>query len=110
IDLMRMKAIVWHDEAIGSKFDVIDIPPDFLDEAQEMHDYMVERVAEFDESLTTKFLEGKTITADELKKALRHGTITLKGVPVICGAAFKNKGVQPMLDAVVDYLPSPLDI
>ena len=110
IDLLRMKAIVWHDDTLGAKFDVIDIPKDFLEEAQEMHEYMVERVAEFDESLTEKFLEGKTISAEELKKALRVGTIKLKGVPVICGAAFKNRGVQPMLDAVVDYLPSPLDI
>src|ERR1700722_11269160 len=76
IDLMTMKAIVWHDDTIGAQFEVIDIPKDFLEEAQEMHDYMVERVAEFDESLTEKFLEGKPISADELKRALRVGTIS----------------------------------
>ena len=87
-----------------------EIPDDLKEEAQEMRNYLVEHVADFDEALTEKFLEGKPINPDELKRALRKGTLALKGVPVLCGAAFKNKGVQPMLDAVVDYLPGPLDI
>jgi elongation factor G len=110
VDLVRMKAILWSDESIGAKFTVVDIPEEVAEEAEKMREYLVEHVAEFDEALTEKFLEGKDITEQELKSALRKGTITLKGVPVLCGAAFKNKGVQPMLDAVVDYLPSPLDI
>ncbi len=110
VDLLKMKAVVWADDSLGANYRIVDIPEELLDEAEKMHEYLVEHVAEFDEALTEKFLEGKDITAEELKSALRKGTISLKGVPVLCGAAFKNKGVQPMLDAVVDYLPSPLDI
>lgn len=110
VDLIQMKAIVWADESIGAKFDIVDIPAAFLDEAQTMRDQLIEKVSEFDDSVMDKFLEGKTITPGEIKSALRKGVISLKGVPVVCGAAFKNRGVQPMLDAVVDYLPSPLDV
>jgi elongation factor G len=110
VDLILMKALVWPDDTLGAKFEVLEIPDDLKEEAGEARNYLIEHVADFDESLTEKFLEGKPITSAELKSALRKGTIALKGVPVLCGAAFKNKGVQPMLDAVVDYLPSPLDI
>lgn len=110
VDLVEMKAVVWSGDSLGSKFDIIDIPTENLEEAQRMREYMIEHVVEFDDKLMEKFLEGKEISSHELKAALRHGTLTLKGVPVICGSAFKNKGVQPMLDAVIDYLPSPLDI
>ncbi len=110
VDLITMKATIWEEDSLGAKFKIIEIPAEYKEEAQEMRNYLVEHVADFDETLTEKFLEGKTIETAEIKRALRKGTIALRGVPVLCGAAFKNKGVQPMLDAIVDYLPSPLDI
>jgi elongation factor G len=110
IDLVEMKAVLWHDETLGAKFDVVEIPEDLLDNAKLYREQMIEAVSEFDEKLFEKFVEGKEVTIPELKAGIRKATIAMKIFPVVCGSAFKNKGVQTMLDAVVDYLPSPLDI
>src|SRR5467141_1664459 len=104
-----MKAIVWHDETIGSEYATEEIPADLKKKAEAFHTQLVETVAENDDEILHKFLEGETISADELKASLRKSTIGLKLFPVVVGTAFKNKGIQPLLDAVVDYLPSPLD-
>jgi elongation factor G len=110
VDLVTMKARVWRDESLGAAYDDIDIPGDLADLAKEYHDKLVEAVSESDDHLFTKFVEGQPITEDELRAGIRKATIAQKIFPVICGTAFKNKGVQNLLDAVVDYLPSPLDI
>ncbi len=110
IDLVEMKAVVWHDETLGAQYDVIDIPADLLEKAKSYREQMIEAVSEHDDALFSKFVEGEALTAAEIKAGIRKATIALKIFPVICGTAFKNKGVQTMLDAVVDYLPSPLDI
>jgi elongation factor G len=110
IDLIGMKAIVWKDEAMGAEYEVEEIPAELKKKAEAFHAQLVETVAENDDEILHKFLEGEEITAEELKKSLRRSTIELKLFPVVVGTAFKNKGVQPLLDAVVDYLPSPLDI
>jgi elongation factor G len=110
IDLVKMKAMVFHDETVGAKFDVEEIPADFRTQAEKAREYLVERVSEVDEHLMEKFIEGKQPSADELQRAIRQATIMIKVIPVICGSAFKNKGVQQILDAVVDYLPAPSDI
>jgi elongation factor G len=110
IDLVGMKAIKWDDEALGANFHQEEIPADMLDLAKEYHDKLVETAAEVDEEATEAYLEGREIPLDKLKALIRKGTITNQFVPILCGSAFKNKGVQPLLDAVVDYLPSPLDV
>ncbi|MEY4636560.1 MAG: Elongation factor, partial [Acidobacteriota bacterium] len=116
IDLVQMKALVYKDETMGADYEVQDIPADLLEEAKAYHEKLVEKASEADDQLLEKYLGGETIAPDELKAALRKRCIAsvreeeAPFVPVICGTAFKNKGVQPMLDAVVDYLPSPLDI
>jgi elongation factor G len=110
IDLISMKALLWKDETKGAEYETTEIPADLLSEAQEWREKLVEAVAGIDDELTIKYLEGEEISADELRAVLRKGTIELKIVPVVTGSAFKNKGVQTLLDAVVDYLPSPLDI
>ena len=110
VDLVEMKAVIWHDETLGAKFDIVDIPADLLDKAKIYREQMIEAVSEFDDKLFEKFVEGKPLSNEEIKAGIRKATIALKIFPVICGSAFKNKGVQTMLDAVVDYLPSPLDI
>src|SRR6201992_815857 len=110
IDLVEMKAVLWRDETLGAKFDVTDIPEDLLDKAKEYREHMIEAVSEFDDKLFEKFVEGAELSIEEIKAGIRKATIAMKIFPVICGSAFKNKGVQTMLDAVVDYLPSPLDI
>ena len=110
IDLIEMKAILWHDETMGAKYDVEEIPENLKKKAEAFRMQLVESVAENDDEMLHKFLEGETPTAAELKKALRTATIDMKVFPVLCGTAFKNKGVQTLLDAVVDYLPSPLDV
>ena len=110
VDLFNMKAIVWKDETIGSEYTIEEIPENLRKKAEAFHTQLVESVAENDDAILHKFLEGETIGADELKESLRRSTIALKVFPVLCGTAFKNKGVQPLLDAVVDFLPSPLDI
>ncbi len=110
IDLLRMKAFVWNDESLGAKFSEQEIPQEYKTQAEEYRKLLVEKVAEHDEVLLEKFLEDKEISIEELKRVARHATVTMKLTPVFCGSAFKNKGVQPLLDAVVDYLPSPMDI
>jgi elongation factor G len=109
IDLVEMQAIYWEDE-MGREPRYAEIPADLLQEAQEKRALLVERVAELDDDLTIKFLEGDEITKEELKAALRRATLAGRANPVFCGSALRNKGVQPVLDAVIDYLPSPLDI
>src|SRR5580765_5826685 len=110
VDLVEMRGIVWRDETLGSKYDEIAIPEDLLEKAQEYRAHMIEAISEHDEALMHKFIEGEAITNDEIRAGIRKATIALQIFPVICGTAFKNKGVQTMLDAVVDYLPSPLDV
>ncbi len=110
IDLLRMKGIFYKDESMGAAYELVDIPEEYLDQAHKMREAMVEAISETDDQLLEKYLSGEEVTNDELKAALRRATITNKVQPVICGSAFKNKGVQPLLDAVVEYLPSPLDV
>ena len=112
IDLMAMKAIVWNDESLGAEYEVEEIPEELKKKAQAYHQILVETVVENDDQdeLMHKYIEGETIGEAELKAALRRATLKMKVFPVICGTAFKNKGIQPMLDAVVDYLPSPMDV
>lgn len=110
IDLVQMKAILWHDETMGAQYDVEEIPADLLAEAEEWRDKMLEIVAEYDDVLMQKYFDDpSTITVDEIKAAIRKATLSMEINPMICGSAFKNKGVQTMLDAVCAYLPSPLD-
>ena len=109
VDLIEMKAILWHDETMGAKYSEEPIPADLQKKAEAFRLQLIEVIAETDDVLLEKFLEGETPTMEELKKGIRQATIDLKVFPVICGSAFKNKGVQTLLDAVVDYLPSPLD-
>ena len=108
--LVEMKAILWHDETMGAKYDVEEIPAALLDKAKEFRQHLIEAVADSDDALMEKYLEGEEPTVDELKSAIRKATIAMKIFPVLMGSSFKNKGVQTLLDAVVDYLPSPLDI
>ena len=110
IDLVEMKEIVWHDESLGAKFDVNEIAPERLDEALEYREKMIEEISSHDDELMEKYLGGVELTKDEIKAAIRKATIDIKICPVICGSAFKNKGVQHLLDSVIDYLPSPLDV
>src|SRR5215467_9806335 len=109
IDLISMKSITWEDDTIGAEYKTGEIPAELQKKAEAFHAKLVEAVAENDDAMLHKFLEGETITPEELKKSLRQSTIELKLFPVVVGTAFKNKGVQPLLDAVVDYLPSPID-
>jgi elongation factor G len=111
IDLVQMKAMTWPEDAkLGERYDLVDIPEEYAEQAAEWREKLLEVVAGEDDHLMEKFLEGETIGVDELKVAIRNGTVAGAYTPVLCGSAFKNKGVQPMLDAVVDYLPSPLDV
>ncbi|HXP39327.1 MAG TPA: elongation factor G [Candidatus Acidoferrales bacterium] len=110
IDLINMKAIVWVDDTMGAEYVTEEIPAELKKKAEAFHAQLVESIAENDDEILHKFLEGEEITADELRGSLRKSTIALKVFPVVVGTAFKNKGIQPLLDAVVDYLPSPLDV
>ena len=110
IDLVRMQGIAYKDETMGAAYELVDIPEEYRERAKELREKMVEAIAETDDKLLEKYLSGEEITNEELKAALRIATITNRLQPVVCGSAFKNKGVQPLLDAVVDYLPSPDDI
>ena len=110
IDLVRMKGVVWNDESLGAEYHDIDIPADMLEQAKEYRDKMIEAACEVDDDATTAYLEGKIPDEATIKKLIRKAVITGAFFPVLCGSAFKNKGVQPLLDAVVDYLPSPLDV
>ena len=109
IDLLTMKAEIYEDD-LGTTIDVTDIPAEYKDKAQSLHDEMVEKIVETDDELLTKYFDGEEITVDELKKAIRNATISRALTPVLCGSSYKNKGVQMLLDAMVEYLPSPLDI
>ncbi|WNG26311.1 elongation factor G [Cystobacter fuscus] len=110
IDLVRMKALVFSDSEMGSRYDEVEIPEDFRAEADAARAELVETAAEQDDALTEKFLEGTELTEAEIRSAIRKGCLALRIFPVFCGSSFKHKGVQPLLDAVVDYLPGPLDI
>ncbi len=110
IDLIRMKAIVWQEETLGAKFADEDIPSDMVEEANKYREKLLETVVELDDDVMEKYLDGTIPSEVQIKQLVRTGTIGSKFVPVLCGSAFKNKGVQPMLDAVVDFLPSPLDV
>ena len=110
VDIVRMKALIWHDEQLGAKFDIVEIPEALKAKAEELHTQLVEMAVEEDEKLLEAYLDGTQPTVEQLKACIRKGTTAFHFVPVMCGSAFKNKGVQPLLDAVVDYLPSPLDI
>ncbi len=110
VDLIKMKAIVWEEESLGAKFHEEDIPADLADKAAEYREKMIETVVEVDEAAMEAYLEGEEPDVDTLKKLIRKGTCAVDFHPVLCGSAFKNKGVQPMLDAVVDYLPSPVEV
>jgi elongation factor G len=109
VDLIAMKAIIWKDETMGAEYVTEEIPAEFKKKAEAFHAQLVETVAENDDDMLHKFLEGEAISAEEIKASLRKSTIALKVFPVVVGTAFKNKGIQPLLDAVVDFLPSPLD-
>ena len=109
VDLIEMKSIIWQDDTIGAEYITGEIPAELQKKAEAFHTQLVETVAENDDEMLHKFLEGETISAEELRASLRKSTIALKVFPVVVGTAFKNKGVQPLLDAVVDYLPSPID-
>ena len=110
IDLVRMKALVFHESELGSRYDELDIPAEFSAQAEEYRSALLEAVAEVDDVLMEKYLEGQPLSEAELRAAIRKGCIGLKFFPVFCGSAFKHKGVQPLLDGIVDYLPSPLDV
>jgi len=110
VDLVKMKAVIWNGEELGASFQEEEIPADMLEQAEEYRTKLIETVAESDDSLMEKYFEGEELTTEEIKAALRKGTINIDFIPVLCGTAFKNKGVQPLLDAVVEYMPSPLDV
>ena len=110
IDLITMKAYVYDDETLGAKYKIEDIPADLIDKAKEYREKMLEAVAEFDDHVMEKYLNGQSLTEDEVRRVVRAGAIAMKVTPVLCGSAFKNKGVQQLLDGVVDFLPSPVDV
>ena len=110
VDLIKMKSIIWDDASQGVRFEYRDIPDDLLAQARQWHEYLVEKAAEADDALLEIFLASGTLSEEEIKRGLRQRTIANEIVPMLCGSAFKNKGVQAMLDAVVDYLPSPVDV
>ena len=109
VDLLKMKAILWHDETMGAEYDVEEIPAELVDEANEWREKMVESAASFDDALMEKYLEGEEISEEELIAAIRKGTISMELTPMLLGSSYKNKGVQPLLDYVCAFLPSPLD-
>ncbi|HAG51461.1 MAG: translation elongation factor G [Deltaproteobacteria bacterium GWC2_42_51] len=110
VDLVSQKAIIWDESTLGAKFRYEDVPADMKDIVHEYRDKLIEAAADFDEALMGKYLEGKQPTEDELRKAIRKGTIQMAITPVLCGSSFKNKGIQPLLDSVIEYLPAPIDI
>jgi len=110
IDLVKMKAVLWHDESMGAQYDIEDIPADLLEQAEEYREKLLDAVSMVDESLMEKYLGGEPIAEDELKAAIRKAVLAIEIIPVLCGTAFKNKGVQTLLDSVVDYMPAPTDV
>jgi len=110
IDLLEMKLIVWDEDSLGSQYNLVEIPNEIKDEAAKGREKLIESIADLDEETMEKYLDGQPITKERIKDVLRKSTIEIKAVPVLCGSAFKNKGIQTLLDAVVDYLPSPIDL
>jgi elongation factor G len=110
VDLVEMNALVWRDETLGAAWDVVEIPADLKERAEQFREKMIEAAVEMDETALENYLEGKMPSNDEIRALIRKGTIAVKFFPMFCGSAFKNKGVQPLLDAVVEYLPSPIDV
>ncbi|WP_288972375.1 elongation factor G [uncultured Mesorhizobium sp.] len=110
VDLVEMNALVWRDESLGAAWDVVEIPADLKEKAEQFREKMIEAAVEMDDDAMNNYLEGKQPTNDEIRALIRKGTIAVKFFPMFCGSAFKNKGVQPLLDAVVEYLPSPIDV
>jgi elongation factor G len=110
IDVLRQKALIYHEQTVGASYDEEEIPAPEVEAARRSRDQLIETLAEFDDAILEKYAHGEEISAEELRASIRRSTLSMKVVPVLCGAAFKNKGVQPLLDAVVDYLPSPADI
>jgi elongation factor G len=110
IDLLKMQAIIWENESLGAQYQEVPIPPDLLDEASSYREQLLETLAETDDVVMTKYLGEEEIAPQELKRAIRSAVLKLQGVPVLCGAALRNKGIQPLLDAIVDYLPSPAEV
>ena len=110
VDLIEMKALIWRDETLGAQWDVVDIPDDLADKASEYREKMIESIVEIDDEAMEAYLEGNLPDNDKIRELLRRGTCSVQFFPVLCGSAFKNKGVQPLLDAVVDFLPSPLEV
>lgn len=110
IDLIQMKAIVWNDETMGAKYDIEDIPADLLEKANEYREKLVEAAAEQDEALMEKYLGGEELTVEEIKKGIKAGCLSMSLIPMLCGSSFKNKGVQTLLDAVIDFLPAPTEV
>ncbi len=110
IDLLTMKALIWHDEELGAKWDEVEIPAELLDQAKEYRQDLIDVVSQYEDNILEKFMADQEITATDIRTALRDATINHGVVPILNGSAFKNKGVQPLLDGVVDYLPSPLDL
>ncbi|MCD6582463.1 MAG: elongation factor G [Desulfuromusa sp.] len=110
VDLVAMQAIVWDDESMGAKYEVVDIPSDMIDDVEMARETLLEELAANDDELMEKYLGGEELSLDEIKAAIRKGTQNIDFCPVLCGSAFKNKGVQTLLDAVIDYMPSPLDV
>jgi len=110
VDLVSNNAIVWQDESLGAKFDVVDIPDDLKEQAKEYREKLIEKIVEEDDKIMQAYLDGTEPSINDIKKCIRSGTIKGNFVPVLTGSAFKNKGVQPLLDAVIDYMPSPLDV
>jgi elongation factor G len=110
VDLIEMKALIWRDETLGAQWDVVDIPDDLVDQANEYREKMIEAIVEIDDEATEAYLEGNMPDNDKIRQLLRKGTCAVQFFPVLAGSAFKNKGVQPLLDAVVDFLPSPIEV
>ena len=110
IDLIQMKAIVWNDETMGAKYDIEDIPADLREKANEYREKLVEAAAEQDEALMEKYLGGEELTVEEIKKGIKAGCLSMSLIPMLCGSSFKNKGVQTLLDAVIDFLPAPTEV
>jgi elongation factor G len=110
VDLLAEKAVYWEDDSLGAEFREEEVPAELHDASAQARERLIEAAADFDEDVAHRFLDDEPVSADQLRKAIREGTLKLQMVPVLCGAAFKNKGVQPLLDAIVDYLPSPLDV
>src|SRR2546422_3049765 len=110
IDLIRQKAISWKEETLGAGYEETEIPAACRESARRWRERMIESLGEMDDHILSKYVHGEPVSAEEIKASLRRCAVSLKAVPVLCGAAFKNKGVQPLLDAVVDYLPSPMDV